>query len=168
MRERARDKGRLEDIIEYSNHVTQFVEGVTFEELTANKLLYYAVMKNVEVVGEAAFMLTKAFKVAHPETPWKMIESMRHILVHDYTNVIPRILWGTATNDIPELRKQAETYLNETDWAEWENGEDLFHDPQDAVYKSIVGMARNMRARGMSSQEIAEITGLSDLEIAEL
>ena len=168
MRERARDKGRLEDIIEYSNHVTQFMEGVSFEELTSNNLLYYAVMKNVEVVGEAAFMLTKAFKAEHPQTPWKMIESMRHILVHDYTNIIPRILWGTATNDIPELRKQVETYLTETDWAEWENGEDLFNDPQDAVYKSIVGMARNMRARGMSSQEIAEITGLSYLEIAEL
>ncbi len=168
MRERARDKGRLEDIIEHSNHVTQFMEGVSFEELTSNNLLYYAVMKNVEVVGEAAFMLTKAFKAEHPQTPWKMIESMRHILVHDYTNIIPRILWGTATNDIPELRKQVETYLTETDWAEWENGEDLFNDPQDAVYKSIVGMARNMRARGMSIEEIAEITGLSDFEILEL
>ena len=168
MRERARDKGRLEDIIEYSNHVTQFMEGVSFEELTSNNLLYYAVMKNVEVVGEAAFMLTKAFKAEHPQTPWKMIESMRHILVHDYTNIIPRILWGTATNDIPELRKQVETYLTETDWAEWENGEDLFNDSQDAVYKSIVGMARNMRARGMSIEEIAEITGLSDFEILEL
>ena len=168
MRERARDKGRLEDIIEYSDRVTQFVQGKSSEDFSSDGLLYYAVMKNVEVVGEAAFMLTKAFKVTHPETPWKMIESMRHILVHDYTNIIPRILWGTATNDIPELRKQVETYLSETDWAEWENGEDLFNDSQDAVYKSIVGMARNMRARGMSSQEIAEITGLSDLEIAEL
>ena len=158
----------MEDIIEYSNHVTQFMEGVSFEELASNNLLYYAVMKNVEVVGEAAFMLTKAFKAEHPQTPWKMIESMRHILVHDYTNIIPRILWGTATNDIPELRKQVETYLTETDWAEWENGEDLFNDPQDAVYKSIVGMARNMRARGMSIEEIAEITGLSDFEILEL
>ena len=158
----------MEDIIEYSNHVTQFMEGVSFEELTSNNLLYYAVMKNVEVVGEAAFMLTKAFKAEHPQTPWKMIESMRHILVHDYTNIIPRILWGTATNDIPELRKQVETYLTETDWAEWETGEDLFNDPQDAVYKSIVGMARNMRARGMSIEEIAEITGLSDFEILEL
>lgn len=168
MRERARDKGRLEDIIEYSNHVTQFVEGVTFEELTANNLLYYAVMKNVEVVGEAAFMLTKAFKAAHPETPWKTIESMRHILVHDYANVIPRILWGTATNDIPELRKQVEGYLKETNWAEWESSEDLFNDAQDAVYKSIVGMARNMRAKGMSLEEIADITGLSEWEIREL
>ena len=168
MRERARDKGRLEDIIEYSDRIIQFIQGKSSGDFSSDGLLYYAVMKNVEVVGEAAFMLTKAFKVAHPKTPWKMIESMRHILVHDYTNIIPRILWSTATNDIPELRKQVETYLSETDWNEWENGEDLIKDPQDAVYKSIVGMARNMRAKGMSSQEIAEITGLSDLEINEL
>ena len=168
MRERARDKGRLEDIIEYSDRIIQFIQGKSSDDFSSDGLLYYAVMKNVEVVGEAAYMLTKAFKVTHPKTPWKMIESMRHILVHDYTNIIPRILWSTATNDIPELRKQVETYLSETDWNEWENGKDLFNDPQDAVYKSIVGMARNMRAKGMSSQEIAEITGLSDLEINEL
>ena len=168
MRERARDKGRLEDIIEYSNNITRFIQGVTFEEFSSNTLLYFGVMKNVEVVGEAAFMLTMAFKSEHPQTPWKMIESMRHILVHDYANVIPRILWGTATNDIPELKKQVETYLAETDWNEWEKGEDLFIDTQDAVYKSVVSMARNMRAKGMSIEEIAEITGLSDLEILEL
>lgn len=168
MRERARDKGRLEDIIEYSNRVTQFLQGVSLEKFTLNSLVYYAVMKNVEVVGEAAFMLTKAFKTAHPETPWKMIESMRHILVHDYAHVISETLYDTAVNSIPEFRKQVEKYLAETDWEEWEKGEDLFNDTQDAVYKSIVGMAKNMRARGMSSQEIADITGLSEMEIEEL
>lgn len=55
-----------------------------------------------------------------------------------------------------------------TDWDEWEKGEDLFNDVQDAVYKSIVGVAKNMRAKGMSTQEIAEITGLSEMEIEEL
>ena len=168
MRERARDKGRLEDIIEYSNNITKFIQNVTFEEFSSNALMYFGVMKNVEVVGEATFMLTKAFKATHPKTPWKMIESMRHILVHDYAHVVLETLYDTAVNSIPELRKQVETYLSETDWAEWENGEDLFNDPQDAVYKSIVGMARNMRARGMSIEEIAEITGLSDFEILEL
>ena len=113
-------------------------------------------------------MLTKAFKAAHPKTPWKMIESMRHILVHDYAHVIMETLYDTATNDIPELRKQVETYLSETDWAEWEKGEDLFVDAQDIVYKSVVGMARNMRTKGMSLEEIADITGLSEWEIREL
>ena len=125
-------------------------------------------MKNVEVVGEATFMLTKAFKAAHPETPWKMIESMRHILVHDYAHVVLETLYDTAINSIPELKRQVETYFAETDWNEWEKGEDLFIDTQDAVYKSVVSMARNMRAKGMSIEEIAEITGLSDLEILEL
>ena len=97
-----------------------------------------------------------------------MIESIRHIRVHDYAQVVLETLYDTAVNSIPELRKHVETYLTETDWNEWENGEDLFNDPQDAVYKSIVGMARNMRARGMSIEEIAEITGLSDFEILEL
>lgn len=168
MRERARDKGRLEDIIEYSNHVSQFIQGVSVDDFTSENLIYYAVMKNVEVVGKAAFMLTKAFKAAHPETPWKMIESMRHILVHDYAHVISETLYDTAVNDIPELRKQVEGYLKETDWAEWESGEDLFNDTEDAVYKSVVSMARNMRAKGMSLEEIADITGLSEWEIREL
>ena len=105
MRERARDKGRLEDIIEYSYRVSQFIQGVSLDDFTSENLIYYAVMKNVEVVGEAAFMLTKAFKAAHPETPWKMIESMRHILVHDYAHVISETLYDTAVNDIPKLRK---------------------------------------------------------------
>jgi uncharacterized protein with HEPN domain len=168
MRERARDKGRLEDIIEYSYRVSQFIQGVSLDDFTSENLIYYAVMKNVEVVGEAAFMLTKAFKAAHPETPWKMIESMRHILVHDYAHVISETLYDTAVNDIPELRKQVEGYLKETDWNEWENTEDLFNDAQDAVYKSVVSMARNMRAKGMSLEEIADITGLSEWEIREL
>ena len=168
MRERARDKGRLEDILEYSDNTTQFVQGVSYKEFVLDKLKFYAVMKNVEVVGEAAFMLTKAFKAAHPETPWRMIESMRHILVHDYAHVISETLYDTAVNSIPELRKQVEGYLAQTDWDEWKKSEDLFSDTQDAVYKSIVGMARNMRARGMSSEEIAEITGLSEMEIEDL
>jgi len=168
MRERARDKGRLEDIIEYSYRVSQFIQGVSLDDFTSENLIYYAVMKNVEVVGEAAFMLTKAFKAAHPETPWKMIESMRHILVHNYAHVISETLYDTAVNDIPKLRKQVEGYLKETDWNEWENTEDLSNDAQDAVYKSIVGMARNMRAKGMSLEEIADITGLSEWEIREL
>ena len=64
MRERARDKGRLEDIVEYSANVMMFIKGYTFESLISDKRTYYSVMKNVEVVGEAAYMLTKAFKLA--------------------------------------------------------------------------------------------------------
>ena len=119
MRERARDNGRLEDIIEYSTNVTNLIEGYSLEALIADKRTYYSVMKNIEVVGEAAYMLTKAFKKLHSEIPWKVVQGMRHVLVHDYANVVSATLYDTAVNDMLPLRQQAERYLAETDWDEW-------------------------------------------------
>ena len=87
MRERARDKGRLLDIIEYADNVTMLMEGYDLQKLVADKRTYFSVVKNVEVVGEAAYMLTKAFKRTHPEVPWKFIQGMRHFLVHDYATI---------------------------------------------------------------------------------
>ena len=120
MRDRARDKGRLHDIIEHSENVTSFVSGQTFEDFNADKLTYYAVMKNIEIIGEAAFMLTDAFKDAHSTTPWHAVQGMRHVLVHDYANIDPQELYNTAVNDMTPLRNQVRQYLAETDWQEWE------------------------------------------------
>ena len=108
MRERARDKGRLEDIVEYSTNVTNLIEGYSLEALIADKRTYYSVMKNVEVVGEAAYMLTKAFKKSHPEIPWKVVQGMRHVLVHDYANVVSATLYDTAVNDmVPYVNRRS-------------------------------------------------------------
>ena len=121
MRERKRDKGRLLDIIEYSSNVTMLIEGYTYDKFMVDKRTYYSVMKNVEVVGEAAFMLTKAFKEAHPATPWNVVQGMRHVLVHDYATIDAKELYNTAINDMEPLRKQIEAYLEETNWDEWES-----------------------------------------------
>lgn len=165
MRERARDKGRLEDIIEYSENVTKFISGHTFETFVADKLTYYSVMKNVEVVGEAAYMLSKAFKKIHPETPWKTVQGMRHVLVHDYANVVTKTLYDTAVNGIPELREQVEKYLAETDWEAWASAPDDF---EDSVDESVAKVARNMKAKGYDVSDIVEITGLTEEEIRGL
>lgn len=116
MREFAKDKGRLEDIIEYSNNVLSIIDGVDFEHFENNILIYYATMKNIEIVGEAAYMLTKEFKANHQEIPWKQVEGMRHVLVHGYSQVLPRILWNTAKQDIPVIKRQVEKYLENIDW----------------------------------------------------
>lgn len=126
MRERKRDKGRLLDIIEYSSNVTMLIEGYTYDKFMVDKRTYYSVMKNVEVVGEAAFMLTKAFKEAHPATPWNVVQGMRHVLVHDYATIDAKELYNTAINDMEPLRKQIEAYLAETNWDEWESIPDDF------------------------------------------
>ena len=60
----------------------------------------------LENMAEAAFMLTTDLKQKHPEIPWEQIVGMRHVLVHDYSTVMPEILWHTATIEIPELIPQ--------------------------------------------------------------
>ena len=165
MRERARDKGRLEDIIEYSENVTKFISGHTFETFVADELTYYSVMKNVEVVGEAAYMLSKAFKKIHPETPWKTVQGMRHVLVHDYANVVTETLYDTAVNGIPELREQVEKYLAETDSEAWASAPDDF---EESVDESMAKVVRGMKAKGYTVDDIAEITGLTEKEIKGL
>ena len=165
MRERDRDKGRLEDIIEYSNHVTTLIEGYSFDAFVADKRTYYSVMKNVEVVGEASYMLSKAFKKAHPTTPWKIVQGMRHVLVHDYAGIDSKELYNTAVNGIPELRQQVEKYLVETDWEAWVSVPDDFEDIAD---ENAVKLARCMKADGMASEQISKYTGLTEKEIENL
>ena len=165
MRERARDKGRLEDIIEYSDNVTMLIKGHTFATFVSNKDTYYSVMKNVEIVGEAAYMLSKAFKKSHPATPWKTVQGMRHVLVHDYANIVSETLFDTAVNGIPELRKQVETYLADINWEVWET---LPDDIEDTVDEAMLKLARKMKAKGYAVVDIAEITSLSEEDIEKL
>lgn len=165
MRERARDKGRLMDIIEYADNVIMLVEGYTLEALVSDKRTYYSVMKNIEIVGEAAYMLTKAFKRAHPATPWKIVQGMRHVLVHDYANIDDKELYNTAVNDIPALRKQVEKYLADTDWEIWAS---LPDDMDDSEEEKLLTVARKMKFKGYSVDDITDITGLSKQEIEEL
>ena len=168
MRERARDKGRILDIIEYANNVTMLIEGYSYEALVNDKRTYYSVMKNIEIVGEAAFMLTKAFKNAHPETPWKVVQGMRHVLVHDYATIDSKELYNTAINDMIPLRELMEKYLKETDWEKWQSQANDFEDNIDDAHKVKVETARRMLAKGYSNKEIAEITGLTEDFLTQL
>lgn len=117
-------------------------------------------MKNVEIVGEAAYLLSKAFKKAHLSTPWKFVQGMRHVLVHDYATIDDKELYNTAVNGIPELCQQVEKYLAETDWEAWGKLPDDFEDTAD---EAMLKLARKMKAKGNSD---ADITGLSAEEIA--
>ena len=153
------------DISEYAGNVTMLIEGFTFEQLVADKRTYYSVMKNVEIVGEAAYMLTKAFKRTHPEVPWKTVQGMRHVLVHDYAGIDDKELYNTAVNDIPVLRRQVEQFLVETDWQAWESAPDEYDDSDE---EKMIRVARRMKAKDYSVADIAEITGLTAEEIESL
>lgn len=111
MREPARDSGRIEDMLQAINYINEFTAGIEYNQLVSDKMRYFAVVKNLEIIGEAAYMLTKEYIAAHSQTPWNVIIKMRHVLVHGYTNIEPAVLWDTIQNDLPSLKSQLESYL---------------------------------------------------------
>lgn len=112
MREPVRDKNRLQHMLEAMNNVNEFTQGVTYEELVGNKILCHAVVHNIQVLGEAAYKLTKEFCAMHSEIPWKDIVSLRHVLVHDYYKIDFHELWTIVHEELPPLQKQIEEIVN--------------------------------------------------------
>ena len=120
MRESIRDRARLEHILTAIDRVTQFVRHHSFDELSENDLVYYGIVKNIEIIGEAAYKLSQKFRNTHPETPWKIIMKMRHVLVHDYYQIEKDEIRFVIDDDLPPLAEQVNLYLSETDWEKWE------------------------------------------------
>lgn len=81
-------------------------------------MMYYAVVKNIEIIGEAANMVTSDFQDAHPDTPWKKIKGMRNYIIHEYFQVDDIVVWEVATKDLPALQEQVTDYLTKTNWGE--------------------------------------------------
>ena len=113
MREQIKDRGRLEHILSAISNVEKYVKGLTREQFEADQMRTHATCYNIQVIGEASYKLTKEFKNDHPETPWQLIEKMRHILVHDYFAVDLQFVWIVVTEDLAVLKKQIEHYLTE-------------------------------------------------------
>lgn len=113
MRERIKDVNRLQHIIEGIDAAVEGVRDITINDIKTNKLLFFGLVKSVEIIGEAAYMLTKEFKAAHPLTSWEDIISMRHVLVHGYYQIEPEILWRTIHKDLLPLKEQIKEYLSE-------------------------------------------------------
>ena len=73
MREKPKDDTRLRHMLEAINNVIEFTTDVTFEEYSRNKILRFAVIKNLEIVGEAAYLITKEFREEHQEIAWNEV-----------------------------------------------------------------------------------------------
>ena len=120
MRERIKDKNRLEHILDAINTIQSRTAGLTYEELTADKVFLAGIVYYTMIIGEAAYMLTRKFRERHTDLPWSQIVSMRHHIVHGYYQVDESIVWDVIQEDLEPLKQQVEAILAETDWSEWE------------------------------------------------
>lgn len=103
MREPANDSVRLQHILDACNMLLKGRENDTLEVVKSDPIKFYGYVKLVEIIGEATYKLTKEFRNDNPQIPWKMMEGMRHVLVHDYYRISPEKLWDTIERDIPPL-----------------------------------------------------------------
>ena len=113
MREPAKDKGRLDHILECINNIFEFAEGKTFEQIEGDKMCYFAIVYQLVIIGEAANMLTKEIREARPQTPWREIVSMRNFIVHGYNVVDKNEVWSVIHDDLLPLKQQIEEYIEE-------------------------------------------------------
>ena len=166
MREQVRDRERLEHIIEAIDRILSFTEGKSKTELVADSMSFYGVVKNIEIIGEAAYKLTNAFRNLHSETPWNNITRMRHILIHDYYLIDEDSVFYVIGKDLRPLRDQVARYIAETDWDEWENNAAIIK--ESSTHKTLIQTAQRMKKKGYDTKEICSITGLSKEEVEGL
>lgn len=163
MRESVRDKDRLLHIVEAIDTIFGRMDGLSQEKLSDDKVFYHGIVKNIEIVGEAAYHLTKAFRSLHREIPWETIIRMRHVLVHDYYRISLKEVWQVVNKDLSPLREQIVKYIEQIDWQEWEDNE--LPQNESAVHKQLIESATRMKKDGLPSKLISRYTGLTNEEI---
>lgn len=104
-----RDQIHLQDMLNYSREVLESVRNISRSELDSNRLLNLALVRLLEIIGEAANRVSSEKKLEHPRIPWGEIVSLRNRLIHGYDQVDFDILWQIVKNDIPALIAVLET-----------------------------------------------------------
>lgn len=98
------DRIRLQHMLDSIQEALSFISGKSRADLDSNRMLVLSLIKDIEMVGEAANKMSAEVKVNHPEIPWVDIVGMRHHLIHEYFDVDLAIVWSTVTKDLPPLQ----------------------------------------------------------------
>ena len=97
-----------QDMLESSQRIMRYTEGMDADRFRNDEKTRDAVLRNLEVIGEAARRLPAEVRVKHPAIDWRRITGFRGIIVHAYFGIDPAILWDIVSNKVPELWRQLE------------------------------------------------------------
>ncbi len=97
------DPARLTHMREAAEKAIAFAKEKTREDFEADEVLQLALVRLIEIIGEAASQVTEGTRLEHPDIAWQDIVGMRNRVIHGYFDVSPEIIWNTLTLDIPDL-----------------------------------------------------------------
>lgn len=104
MKEKRDSSDYLRDILDAIDKIAQFTRGMSSGQFASDDKTQFAVVRAMEIVGEATKHIPKTVRTRHPQVPWAKMAGMRDKLIHGYFGVDLEIVWQTATQLIPTLR----------------------------------------------------------------
>lgn len=102
------DKVYIGHILEAIQTIEDYKKGLNLESFLKNKMASDAIIRELEIIGEASNNISEDFQNEHPDVPWRKIIGIRNTLIHEYFGVNLKIVWDTVENDLPELKKYME------------------------------------------------------------
>jgi len=107
------DAIRLRHMLDAIHEAMEFAQGQTRADLDSNRMLVLSLVKDIEIIGEAAYQISENIRDQIRGIPWEDIIGMRHRLVHAYFDINLEILWRTVQDDLPALRAVLEQLVPE-------------------------------------------------------
>src|SRR5438105_15862345 len=108
-------KMSIRDILDVSVKIRVYTAGMSLASFSANNLVVDAVLRNFMVIGEATRHIPTHVTTAYPQMPWRLMQDMRNVVVHDYPNVSLQVVLETIQNDRPLLLKPLRILLEEVE-----------------------------------------------------
>lgn len=102
------DKTYLSHMLDAIGTIETYIAGKTFAEFQENKMMLDAVVRELEIIGEAANRISEELKEKHPHVPWFKIRGLRNFVIHEYFAVNEKIVWDTCKENLPILKQQLE------------------------------------------------------------
>jgi len=95
----------IDHILQSITKISNYIGNMSQSDFEQNEMLQDAVIRNIEIIGEATKNISKKIKENNAHIPWKEMAGMRDKLIHDYLGVDTKVIWKTVEKDIPELKQ---------------------------------------------------------------